>query len=251
VNVGAKLQANQYPWLAAGALAVVFSACNVASAAIVTISFSGEITSVTDSQGKVLRDSGFDTKVDTFTGYISYDTAASPTSTSTVTYLDTGVVGDRAFYDNTESVVTVDGYDFSVGDGLIIDDFDAGLNDFYGEASDSTKYSDRLWKSTGAPVEYANCIGSIVTCQFNIRLFDWTGTFLSDTALPSDLDLSDFDVHDIRIVGIVDSSDRYEINGTITSLSVSMVPVPVPAAAWLFASALLGVVAMRRGKAAR
>ena len=94
----------------------------------------------------------------------------------------------------------------------------------------------KLLRSAPLPANFLEFrVGSYVECELVIRLYDSTGSVFSDTTLPISLDLNDFDTRNIEITAS-SSSELYAINGDITTLSVTV--VPLPPAIWLFASAI-------------
>ena len=116
-----------------------------------------------------------------------------------------------------------DVYDFSIGDIFIIDDY---------SPPGGYSNSDKFWKSTGglwSQVAFPAPWGSL-----NVRLWDTSATVFADTSLPTSLDLNDFDVRDMEIVGLDENGvELYRIFGPITSCTV----IPAP-------STLVGLISM-------
>ncbi|MDH3947719.1 MAG: hypothetical protein OEU74_02050 [Gammaproteobacteria bacterium] len=214
---------------------------NGAGAAMVNISFSGDITSISDPSSE-LASNGFDTSVTSFTGLISYDSTLAPLFTSTIVTPNGN--GLQTLYGPTTAFVTIDGFDFSVSDLLIVRDFAPGTN------TDPSSFSgaDMLFKSTAGSPSVSNCIGAFSTCGLNIALADTTGTEFSNTSLPTNVDLADFDIHYIQVNASNASGLLYEINGNITSLAVTA--VPLPPALWLFGTGMLGLIGISSRKKA-
>jgi hypothetical protein len=91
-------------------------------------------------------------------------------------------------------------------------------------------------------------IGSFDPFAFSIRLDDQSATALNDTSFPSSIDVNDFPN---LMTWALSFEDRFgvrkTVRGTLTSLTV--VPpsaVPVPAAVWLFATAIAGIAGFSR-----
>ena len=206
------------PYLSAVFL-LVSSACITDSinAATVNISFSGDITDINDPSGQ-LNVSSINSAT-TFNGIISYDNSLDPF------YVGPSAGGQRAFYSPTIASISIEGFDFSVAETIVIDNYAVG------------KGADKLWKSTSGIPSVSNCIGDFTVCSFNIKLWDTTGEVFSDTSLPTNIGLNDFNIHNIEIKTFLDSTLQYQIDGNITSLSAQV--VPIPASLWLFGSGAL------------
>lgn len=188
---------------------LLLAACFVgkANAAIVVITFSGDITSIDDPTGELMG-SGIDNAT-TFSGIISYDTTLDPIH---VSILPDG--GERAIYDSTIAVVTIAGFDFSVSDQMSVANYSPGTG------------SDALRKSVGGSP--ASCYGSINSCGLDVSFLDTSGQLYSDTSLPSSVSFNDFDVRTLLIIAFGDAGVLYQIDGIITSLDFQSTPGPLP-----------------------
>jgi hypothetical protein len=86
---------------------------------------------------------------------------------------------------------------------------------------------------------------SSVTVRMHLN--DSTQTVFSDASFPSALQLSDFDQTWVYIYPVSEGqSGNQVLTATITSITV----VPIPAAAWLFGSALLGLAGIGKRRKA-
>ena len=82
----------------------------------------------------------------------------------------------------------------------------------------------------------------------DLRLGDSSGSVFSDTSLPLNLSLNDFDIRTLILRSGQPNDIKYQIDGEITALSVSA--VPIPAAVWLFGSGIIGLIGVARRKKA-
>lgn len=71
---------------------------------------------------------------------------------------------------------------------------------------------------------------------------------IDDTSMPSQATLASFPQAQMALTVVDNATGSFGpgVTGSLSSLSVTASPVPVPAAAWLFGSALLGLVARAR-----
>lgn len=218
-------------------------------AALVSLGFSGTMDFVDTSYTSLYQQG------DIFTGSIVYDTS---------TPVDTFGIGgsdlEIAFYPGSvvSSQITVNGVSFlSSGQSF---DSQVVLNDII-NTDDVTSLQDGMGfiSGLGDPLD----LGSPVAV---VSLFDTTGSIFDDTSLPgASMDLSLFDsmllsvtstesvcstptpvpgdfINPVNPVCSIEFITHVE--GTINQISVSA--VPVPAAIWLFATGLLGLVGFAR-----
>jgi len=183
-----------------------------AKAALVTVEWSGVVTSSAVA-GTV--DIG-----DTITGSYSYDDSAYPSSSGPIS---------TTYFTGHVSSFSVNGYSGSTTGNrvAIFNDYTNG-DQFDTRSSTSTAYTGDRFQ--GQSVK-----------QIFVRFNDSTGTALSDLSLRSDLNSADFDfLEESRL----DLQSSGSVNFLITDFT--MTAVPVPAAVWLFGSALAGLGWMRR-----
>ena len=96
--------------------------------------------------------------------------------------------------------------------------------------------------------------------SFTVHLFDYSNTVFNSTSLPSALNilrssenvLGEFDYKQLNFIHVSQGdgvSNQYlSMGGELQTLTVS--PVPLPASAWLFGSALLGLIGWKRKSSA-
>lgn len=205
-----------------------------ADAAIVNWTYSGTITTV---------EAGFTDLYavgDSFSGQFTYDSTSAGTSNGitpapgdTLTSYDGAVlsgsitIGDYSLvFDNASSSL------------LVINDFVDDTQQFLG---DGLNFSSLLPQS-----------GPLATDFLNISFMDSQGSVFDSAALPDgSLDTSLFDQMSLLVssttnancdVLVCDIAFSIPVEGVIDSVSVSA--VPLPAAAWLFISGLLGFVSV-------
>ncbi len=202
--------------LGAAALSLILS--STANAAIVTVDWSGIVTS-TPIAGTVDVN-------DAVTGSFSYDDTTAVTSP----FGSTGL-----------SYLTHHISSFSVN-GLSGSRDDQFLPVFDGTTGDGIQ-------SRGVSGAYTgDLLAGFSVIELFVQFTDTTASVFSSTALPSTLNDTDFDIK-FGLLRLSDSAGevRFDVDSFTTS---GVAPVPVPAAVWLMGSALAGLVGFKRKKAA-
>jgi len=208
-----------------GVMLVVLLACVLAmvstsaSAAPITVNWTGTVTA-TGVAGSV--DIG-----DTISGYYTYDDG-----TTVTTSVYNPAADSNTFVTNHDSYFSVNGFSgYTTGNNIAV------FNDF--SVSTGDQFDTRGY---GAPY-FGDTIGGFSVTQIFVRFNDSTATALDTSALPSFLDPADFDNNlksRIDGPGIQFQIDDFSFSEAST--------VPVPAAAWLFGSGLLGLIGVARRK---
>jgi len=203
-----------------------------ANAAIVYVDWSGIVS---DSHWSV---AGTIDIGDTITGSFSYDDATppSPESFFYTSYYET-------YHDSSFSVNGLSGT--TSGNRITVSNDTASGDQFASLATLGTEaYSGDL-------------IGGQPVHAIDVRFGDSAGTALMDTSLPSELDSSDFDLPpwgsriEIPIYDFLEdewvwtSAVKFDVTDFTTTT------VPIPAAVWLFGSALAGLGWLRRKQTAQ
>jgi hypothetical protein len=103
---------------------------------------------------------------------------------------------------------------------------------------------DSLWFFVTLDQEY---IGVRQIGEIRVNMYDWSATAISSDSLSETLavEIGDFTIDETTIELTI--AGQRGIFGEVTSYSASV--IPIPAAAWLFGSALLGLGALKRRKA--
>jgi hypothetical protein len=127
----------------------------------------------------------------------------------------------------------------------LFDDSDAGFGNALEIAQDGgeVRFSDNNDGSWNAEVfDVSNVSGGSITLSGNTNFLlgiDWGAGYFGDTNFSL---LSSPDTYLIVFDGIDGLGNRISGN----TLAVDLAPIPVPAAAWLFGTGLLGIVAIAR-----
>jgi hypothetical protein len=208
------------------AMAIGLVGPTVVKASLVTVNFSGTVTSIDDPSGYITG-----AKIgDTFSGTVVYDTSLAPdvpgANPETYTYLHTTT---PPFATPLGITVTLDGHTFaSDGAGLMqitVQNDLAGkpFPDVFGAVADVS-------------------LGGGTHTLAGFALGDSTGKALSSTALPTGIDLSQWTVGDFNLTNPTSATNIFA--GTVNLNSV-----PEPASVMLLSLGMLGAVAarLRRG----
>lgn len=208
--------------LLTGLLVVNFS--NIANAAIINYSFTGEITWILRNDSSGLFASNF-AQGDMVSGNYTLDTTITPT------YPRTGF----ARYSGNSFNVTI------------------GSHNFYGSADHRVFNDDPLNNSVDGfsiinETGYTSpIIGDLVSRTFFIQFFDYSGTIFSSTDMvlaPPPLTSFDNQINGLRLDNKYDPNDYGALYFRVNTLT----PTPIPGAIWLLVSGLAGLVAVRRKK---
>ena len=80
-------------------------------------------------------------------------------------------------------------------------------------------------------------------------MFDFSGTMLDDLALPTELNLTANSWNTFSVTFLNDlTDDQYRFTGDLDKFAMNSVGVAGPATAIVFASALFGLISVRRRK---
>jgi hypothetical protein len=141
--------------------------------------------------------------------------------------IDAGILGN-ATNPYTQIVNTIVGSSFTFTDTI---NFDLGTNQFFNMRL--TPINNILPGSLGAPI-FENSNDNEIVASSDM----FTSVFLPDLGLPRD-----YHIHPTAVWLTPGVTATYEV-----SMWGSPAPVPVPAAVWLFASGLVGLVGLARRK---
>ena len=205
--------------LGAAALSLILS--STANAAIVTVDWSGMVTSTPIDPVVAIGDA--------ITGSFSYDN-------TTVGGIP---LGPTAFSYSTNHISS-----------FLVNSLSGSRDDQNIVIFDNSGGADGV-QSRGLAGGYTgSTLASNSVTQIFIQFGDTSGAVFSGTTLPSTLNDANFDLKSgfLSLSGFSSTADR--INFNVTSFTTSVAPVPVPAAVWLMGSALAGLVGFKRKKAA-
>lgn len=106
--------------------------------------------------------------------------------------------------------------------------------------------------STGLALSFPG-LGPYESATVNLVLRDTSSSIFSNDELPASFDLMDFDLPFLSVILQPQTNNlNTRIDATINSLTVSSIPnaVPVPAAVWLFGTAMAGLIGFSRRRQA-
>jgi hypothetical protein len=208
---------------------------NTSYAAIVTFQFSGTVTGVFDTTG-FMASNGIQENTSTFTGSFSYDSdmvSASPYSFA-------------KDYLGANFSITIDGsFDFFVNSPENTELYVSDSNDVGGYIEDGLQIT--AYKPNVTFPVFSGEQPSFTTEVIELILNDSTGNAMTNALLPTTIDLSNFDLATIYITASTPPGEEfctYSIDGTITSLTTTV--VPIPGALWLLGSGLITFIGLRR-----
>lgn len=144
-----------------------------------------------------------------------------------------------------------DGISTNGGSLALFDDSDFGGTALViGAAGGHVVFTDNLngtWKAEVFDV--GNASGGSITLSGNTNFvlgMAWDGVYYGDS---NSMLVSSPDTYAIIFDGITTDDTGREVNISGNTLAVDLAPIPVPAAAWLFGTGLLGLVAVARRRA--
>ena len=199
-----------------------------AMASIVTITATG--TTDTISQTPALND--LLNKELTITAVFNTNATDTNPSLNTGSYVDSLISFSAA----------LDGQPISGGNwdaGALSVSNDSG-SPFYDSFDLSTYYE------TITPVSFSG-LGPYSTSNIVIVLRDSGSTAFNSTVIPESYDLADFDISFLSVIFQPSTNGiNTRVDAAITSLNVTVDPVPIPGAVWLVGSGLIGFAGIRK-----
>ncbi|MEI8280340.1 MAG: VPLPA-CTERM sorting domain-containing protein [Bacteroidota bacterium] len=204
------------------------STAKTSQADLVSYTFQGNLTGITDNNNLL---NGQFSAGNLFHGSFTYDTSA-PENSSFLTDPTTGLYSAvRSF------TVNINGYNITRVSSSLYG---------YLQVWDNANSIDAFTLNSGI-VTPPIAIGSgTVISSVDFNLYDFTHTASKNGKLiPTTVNLSDYGYRSFDIFeGNMTTNQYFILDGTITDLQPT--PTPIPAAAWLMGSGLIGLIGMRK-----